>query len=108
MNGLDPQAWLDDREPAIPPVLRARMGAALRQASAASLPDRLGEAALSCLRAALVRGDERAAALDLLAADALLTHGAEAAADEGAEAVSAWADRFGAVALGRLLPAGEH
>lgn len=74
----------------------------------ASLVDRVGEAldaaggdptepatqlraAAACLRMALQRGDDRAAAFDLLAADALLTSACEAATLSGTGSVEAFA-----------------
>jgi hypothetical protein len=47
-----------------------------------ALSEQLAAAALDCLRDALDRCDERAAALPLLAADALITAACEAAASE--------------------------
>jgi hypothetical protein len=83
----------------------------MRQALAAigvtpgtDLPSQLGEAALVCLRAALRRADDRAAALDLLAADALLTYGCEAAAEQEDGAVTRFAESYGPARLARLLP----
>lgn len=49
----------------------------------------LAEAAIICLRAATRHGDERSAALHLLAADALITIACEAAAEEGTAALEA-------------------
>ncbi|HET9985454.1 MAG TPA: hypothetical protein VFQ38_17765 [Longimicrobiales bacterium] len=94
--------WLDARTPAPPPELRSRMADAL--APAQTLPGALAEAALSCLQAALARGGDRAAALDLLAADALLTYAMEAAAEAGAEALAAAADAYGSARLAALRP----
>jgi hypothetical protein len=60
----------------------------------------LADAALLCLRASLAIGDHREAALDLLAADALLTHAAEAATESGT--LETFAQHYDAVGLTRL------
>lgn len=65
----------------------------------------LAEASLVCLRAVLSAvPPKRAAALDLLAADALLTYACEAAAEEGATALEALARDYGPAKLAALLP----
>jgi hypothetical protein len=77
--------WLAQRQPAPPPALLARIEAVLGDASA----DGAGATAEACLRAAerlvteLLRGEcaSRESALDLLAADALVTYAFEAAAE---------------------------
>lgn len=77
--------WLAQRRPAPPPALVARIEAVLGEASASGS----GAATEVCLRAAerlvtdLLRGDcaSRESALDLLAADALVTYAFEAAAE---------------------------
>ena len=81
------QAWLDDRQPAPPAALRRRIAELVDQV--AEDPEDPG---LTCLRAAerslailAGSGDAgRAAALDLLAVDALVTYAFEAAADDPA------------------------
>jgi hypothetical protein len=70
--------WLDAK-PASPPALRARMKDAISQVRVARSglrpPEILAEASLVCLRAVLnAVPPKRAAAPDLLAADALLTY----------------------------------
>ena len=78
--------WLGDRTP-VPPVLLAER---MRQALGEALGAPAAETHEQCLAAAerLVRDlsdarlEERAAALDLLAADALITYALEAAADD--------------------------
>jgi hypothetical protein len=82
-------AWLDARRPAPPPELRARVDAAL----GAALHGAPGDAATACLDAAerlvrdLVRehATSRDSALDLLAADALVTYAFEAASERPGE-----------------------
>ncbi len=66
--------WLRARAAGSPPDLQARVRAHLDQAPAASDPAvQLGDAGLGALRATLASPGDRAAALDLLAADALVT-----------------------------------
>lgn len=48
-----------------------------------AIPGTLADAARICLRDAVLTGDERGAALHLLAGDALLTYACEAAAADG-------------------------
>ena len=97
-------AWLDARESRPPPELRERMATALAGAKSETLPGALAEAALACLQATVERPEERASALDLLAADALLTYALEAAAELGAETLGRIAGEYGPEALGRILP----
>jgi hypothetical protein len=105
MTEPDAWAWLTAREPDMPEALRARMYEVLESADgrAHDIALRFGFAATLCLQRALALGDDRAAALDLLAADAFLTHGAEAAAEGGSDALSTFASSFGADALDRLV-----
>lgn len=84
--------WLDARRPVPPPALRARIDAAL----AGSLDASEAQACEACLRAgervveSLLRENatSRDTALDLLAADALVTYAFEAASDRPAELAS--------------------
>jgi hypothetical protein len=91
----DARAWLAGRRAGVPPALHARMIAALDEAlddgapAVPGVPGALGAAALACLRAALPHCDERAAALHLLAADALITAACEAAAQDADDAAAA-------------------
>lgn len=96
------RAWIEAREPDIPEPLRGRMRSALSMTAGDADPATgLAHAALDCLHAALDAGDERRAALHLLAADALITHAAEAAAMDGEVALRALESTLGAAALGR-------
>jgi hypothetical protein len=98
--------WLLRRVPPAPRELLDRVLIALDSAApAADLPSQLGEAALVCLAAALAHVDQRAAAFDLLAADALLTYGCEAAAEVEPGALARFARDYGAARLAQLLPA---
>ena len=111
----DAQAWLDARTPVSPAALQERMRAAVsavgnhgapggRQPLAAgAVPATLAEASLYALGIALEKCDERAAAPDLLAADALLTYAMEAAGEMGAEAVEGLAEAYGGSRLVALL-----
>ena len=80
--------WLEARDPAPPPALARRLGDLLGERASASA----GEASEACLAAAeallarLLRDGcvSRETALDLLAADALVTYAFEAAAAEPA------------------------
>ena len=82
-------AWLDARRPAPPARLRARIDVALGDA----LEDDATDAAMVCLRAGEQLASEllvenatsRDSALDLLAADALVTYAFEAASEEPGE-----------------------
>jgi hypothetical protein len=70
----DSLSWFDDRSEGAPRALRERAALFLRRVE--DQPDpamRLARAAMDALAAALERPGDRASALDLLAADALLT-----------------------------------
>lgn len=95
-------AWLSGRAATAPPALLARMHAALGVATDPAqqpVPDRLAAAALVCLRDAMESCDERAAALPLLAADALITAACEAAAEDGPDALQRICDAYSTAAL---------
>lgn len=118
--------WLEQRRPAPPQALLERMAEALGVvadsvpvgvAGAAGavglgaagdavppIPAALGTAALDRLRVVLAAPNDRAAALDLLAADALLTYAFEAAAEIGPDALESTARAFGPGRLADLLP----
>ncbi len=97
-------AWLDARESPPPAELRERMAQALGGLKAETVPGALAEAALTCLQATMAHGQDRASALDLLAADALLTYALESAAELGAETLRRIAGDYGPAALDRVLP----
>src|SRR4051812_20631494 len=103
--------WLDAREPAAPQSLRERIDSAVASTSHtkndASITTVLGEAALIALRDAVARCEERSSAIDLLAADALLTYMMEAAAEQGPDAVEAAAQAYGNARLAQLAANAE-
>lgn len=101
--------WLSARSAGVPSALRERMASAVAELAGgptstataaashatgeaastperAAVPDVLADTALACLRAALALGDSRTAAMELLAADGLLTYACEAAVEMGADA----------------------
>ncbi|HUF14133.1 MAG TPA: hypothetical protein VMN78_13620 [Longimicrobiales bacterium] len=96
--------WLESRD-AAPPALRERMMHWAAASDAEEAPLALGQAALAALQRALELGPARAAALELLAADALVTYACEAAAGVGSEALEQVLDAVGPVAFARLLVA---
>jgi hypothetical protein len=81
-------AWLESRTAQAPPALRERMLAAVGEA--ATTPTALAEAARQCLQRVLRDPHGPQAALDLLAADALLTHACAAAAEQGDAALASF------------------
>lgn len=91
--------------------LRARMDAfidvAFNDASEdepiSGIATALGESAIHAMRAAVARCEERAAAVDLLAADALLTYMMEAASEQGSDAIEAVAGAYGNARLAQLV-----
>ena len=98
------RAWLAMRAGAVPPVLEARMESALDDVLDDDVVARaLADAARSCLRDAMRAGEDRAAALHLLAADALITYACEAAAVGAAHDLDVLADTSGADRLSQLL-----
>jgi len=75
-------AWIESRDADSPAELRRRVRLAIAKAPHAdTLAATLADASVECLAAALRLGADRAAATELLAADALLTYACEAAAD---------------------------
>ena len=78
--------WLDARRPAPPPALRERIDTALGRdlhTAGPDIPERCLTAAQRLVSALLdENATDRAAALDLLAADALVTYAFEAASEE--------------------------
>lgn len=85
---MNVREWLDSRTPPPPPALRARMEELLADVlgrSTTELPEQAVTRAGDLVRALIAQGRTgRESALDLLAADALVTYAFEAAADEPA------------------------
>ena len=72
------RAWLDARTAGAPPVLRARLFEHVRRTGAAAGADResaglLARAGMASLEAVVTHPGDRSVALDLLAADGLIT-----------------------------------
>jgi hypothetical protein len=80
--------WLMPHVEEAPERLREKMHKAVDRATGNSIHVQLAHAATECLRAALQQPTSKAAALDLLSADALLTHACAAAAEAGADELS--------------------
>lgn len=99
-------AWLSNRVEGAPVQLRASMTAAVVDTDAESktlpIAEQLALAASACLARALRAPAARSSALDLLTADALMTHACEAAA-ESAEGVITFARRWQAERFEQLL-----
>jgi hypothetical protein len=77
--------WLDDRHPAAPRPLRQAILAAVRHGDpgAGTVAERLAAAGLDALARVVAQPSTRPRALELLAADALITYACEAAIEEG-------------------------
>lgn len=104
----DAASWLATRIDGAPAQLRDHMTAALAGTDA-SLPvaEQLALAAADCLTRALAAPSSRASALDLLAADALLTHACESAAGTAGE-LAGFASRWNTARFEQLLTARTH
>ena len=90
MSGLT--GWLDRHTADAPPVLRARVQAhALRQPSSDSRSAPLAQAGRDTLELVVAHPGDRSVALDLLAADALITLALLAQAQEAPERLGAFA-----------------
>ena len=100
MTRAELQAWLDQRNPTAPAVLRRHLDAFLDD-GAEPLPEqlaRLGRAALERVVAKTQDGDTRELALDLLAADAFATYAFEAQAILDVTGLAKLANRIAAEA----------
>lgn len=95
-------SWLAARNPTPPPALAAKMAEAVGSREGV-VPDALAAAAVVELHRVLASDGGRDVALDLLAADALLTHACEAAAEAGPEALERLLDAVSPAALSRAL-----
>ena len=97
MTRTELQAWFESRRPGPPPTLRAHL-ARVAVDSAAPLPDQLADRGQAMLTRVVSRPEGgRELALDLLAADALVTYAFEAQAE---------VDTRGLVALARRIAGG--
>jgi hypothetical protein len=83
--------WLDQHTSQGPPALRSRVRQYARSARGATLPDRLADAAQAALDRVLGHPGDRSVALDLLAADALITLALLAEAEEAPERLESFA-----------------
>jgi hypothetical protein len=92
------RAWLEPHLADAPPQLRERMLSALQPSE--SVAQSLADGAMTCLRAAINRPED---ALDLLAADALLTHACAAAAEQGDAALERFTALLDATRFQQLL-----
>ncbi|MEO5510731.1 MAG: hypothetical protein ABIS27_08870 [Longimicrobiales bacterium] len=98
--------WLDSRTPQPPAALREKLVellAAHCSTTEGAIASTLGEAAITALAKAIEKCDDRSSAMDLLAADALLTYAMEAAAEQGSAAVHAVALAYGNHRLAALV-----
>jgi hypothetical protein len=89
------KAWLDRRTSQAPPALRTRVREYALAASGDSLSALLAAAGQAALDRVLSHSGDRSAALDLLAADALITLALRAHAEESPERL----EEFAAVVL---------
>ncbi len=85
------QAWLDRRTSQAPPALRTRVTEYALAASGDSLSALLSAAAHAALSRVLSHSGDRSAALDLLAADALITLALRAQAEQAPERLEEFA-----------------
>lgn len=86
--------WLASRIEQAPASLRSRMLEAISQTSEKTIHDALAAAAALCLKEAMRQPAKRSSAHLLLAADALLTHACEAAAESGSETLRQFTDKW--------------
>jgi cytosine/adenosine deaminase-related metal-dependent hydrolase len=92
--------WLEQRSHDAPAPLRERALWYLREATAGSTPDALAAASLRALETTLRSGTDRGVALDLLAADALVTLALQAKAEADPSALAGFARRLRKEAVG--------
>ena len=83
--------WLDRRTSQAPPALRTRVREYAVATSGDSLSASLASAGLAALNRVLSHSGDRSAALDLLAADALITLALRAQAEEAPERLEEFA-----------------
>jgi len=85
------EGWLEHRTTQAPPALRARVFEYAASAPAGSVPEALAAAGRAALARVLEHPGDRSVALDLLAADALVTLALLAQAEQAPEALGAFA-----------------
>jgi hypothetical protein len=88
-------SWLEQRTARAPEALRRRVVEyAGRAAAGSSIAVRLAAAGQAALERALEHSGDRSAALDLLAADALVTLALLAQSEQGADGLAAFAEEI--------------
>ncbi len=95
--------WLERNTADAPPQLRARMREAVHAVAAPTVHDALVAAGTLCLERSIAQPDSPDCALDLLSADALLTHACAAAAEAGNGALEQLTARLRAPYFQQLL-----
>jgi hypothetical protein len=101
--------WLDARGRDVPPSLHRRMldAIAATDGSTGAVPLQLAAAAMTCVREATACGNDRSAAIHLLAADALMTDAVELAAGDAVMLDRIVTEYAPAAIAGRLAAAGK-
>ena len=98
--------WLSERITNAPDPLRERMLEALAEVNGgATICGQLADASAICLRNAMAEQALRVCAIGLLAADALMTHACEAAAEAGGDELAAFSAAWSAERFEQLLHA---
>jgi hypothetical protein len=104
----DARMWLSERIADAPDPLRERMLEALAEVDGGETTyNQLAEAAAICLRNAMTEQALRVCAIGLLAADALMTHACEAAAEAGGDELATFAGAWSAARFEQLLHADQ-
>ena len=98
--------WLLERRPPPPFELKRRVVRAVEfiDCDGPTVADVLAAAGLDSLQRSIREGEQRSAANDLLAADALITYACEAAAEQGTDALSALLDHLELARFDALAP----
>ena len=105
-SGSEARKWLSERIADAPDALRERMLEALAEVNGGdTIYGQLADAAEICLRNAMAEQALRVCAMGLLAADALMTHACEAAAEAGGDELAAFAAAWSAERFEQLLHA---
>lgn len=93
-GGLSDERWLESRLEESPVALARRTREFLAATGPGPLPERLAQASRLALGQAVARSPDRAAALDLLAADALVTLALAAQVDTDPSRLAEFAGRL--------------